>query len=144
MYRKANTSQQTFDQDQDLPEKASALNKRQSVLFSQPLKTAAVKTGDHPDGLQSSLGSAKEHTMQGATFKSGVSGGFNISSLQGGEIIFGNQGGSDDSSYESSSDEEDRLDRKVDEVNRELGISYNKKSLNIIKRMVSRKKRRYV
>ena len=32
----------------------------------------------------------------------------------------------------------------MDEVNRELGISYNKKSLNIIKRMVSRKKRRYV
>ncbi|CDW89841.1 phosphatidylinositol--trisphosphate 3-phosphatase and dual-specificity protein phosphatase pten [Stylonychia lemnae] len=51
---------------------------------------------------------------------------------------------SDDSSFTYSSEEEDKLDRKVDEVNKLMGISYKKKSLNVIKRMVSRKKRRYV
>lgn len=63
-----------------------------------------------------------------------------------GEIFVANQNNNDSdySSYETSSDEEDRLDRKVEEVNKELGISYSKKSYNIIKRMVSRKKRRYV
>lgn len=51
---------------------------------------------------------------------------------------------SDYSSFTSSSEEEDRLDRQVEEVNKSLGISYKKKSMNIIKRMVSRKKRRFV
>ena len=62
----------------------------------------------------------------------------------GGEDLYFNGDDSDDSSYASSSEEEDRLDRKVDEVNQLMGISYKKKSLNIIKRMVSRKKRRFV
>lgn len=64
--------------------------------------------------------------------------------IAGGEDFYFNGDDSDDSSYASSSEEEDRLDRKVDEVNQLLGISYKKKSLNIIKRMVSRKKRRFV
>ncbi len=52
---------------------------------------------------------------------------------------------SDFSSYESSSAEEDeKLHQKVVEVNKQMGISYNKRGFNIIKRLVSRNKRRFV
>ena len=52
---------------------------------------------------------------------------------------------SDYSSYESSSAEEDeKLHQKVIEVNKQMGISYNKRGYNIIKRLVSKNKRRYV
>ena len=52
----------------------------------------------------------------------------------------------DYSSYGSSSEEEEdeKLEAKVKEVNAQMGISYNKRGYNIIKRLVSRNKRRYV
>jgi len=51
----------------------------------------------------------------------------------------------DSSSYEGSTSEEDeKLDAKVKEVNMQMGISYNKRGYNIIKRLVSRNKRRFV
>jgi hypothetical protein len=50
----------------------------------------------------------------------------------------------DSSSYDGSTSEEDeKLDAKVKEVNLQMGVSYNKRSFNIIKRLVSRNKRRY-
>jgi hypothetical protein len=52
----------------------------------------------------------------------------------------------DYSSYDTSSEEEEdeKLEAKVKEVNAQMGISYNKRGYNIIKRLVSRNKRRYV
>ena len=52
----------------------------------------------------------------------------------------------DNSSYGSSSEEEEdgKLEARVKEVNLQMGISYNKRGYNIIKRLVSRNKRRYV
>ena len=58
--------------------------------------------------------------------------------------FFGPNNDSEYSSYGSTSEEDEKLESKVKEVNIQLGISYNKKSLNIVKRMVSRNKRRYV
>lgn len=52
---------------------------------------------------------------------------------------------SDYSSLGSSSEEEDlQLEKKVRDVNQLMGVSYNKRGYNIIKRLVSRNKRRYV
>lgn len=52
---------------------------------------------------------------------------------------------SDYSSLGSSSEEEDtQLEKKVKEVNQLMGVSYNKRGYNVIKRLVSRNKRRYV
>ena len=62
---------------------------------------------------------------------------------QGGNIDNINNN-SDYSSYGSSTEEDERLEKMVREVNKEVGVSYNKKSFNLIKRMVSKKKRRYV
>jgi hypothetical protein len=52
----------------------------------------------------------------------------------------------DYSSYGTSSEEEEdeKLEARVKEVNLQMGISYNKRGYNVIKRLVSRNKRRYV
>ena len=49
---------------------------------------------------------------------------------------------SDGSSSEEEEDE--KLEAKVKEVNAQMGISYNKRGYNVVKRLVSRNKRRYV
>jgi hypothetical protein len=61
----------------------------------------------------------------------------------GGSVVPG-QEDSDYSSLGSSSEEDEKLELKVKEVNQKMGISYNKRGYNIIKRLVSRNKRRFV
>ena len=40
-------------------------------------------------------------------------------------------------------DEDTKLAKKVEKINTKLGIVYNRASLNIVKKLVSRKKRRF-
>jgi hypothetical protein len=124
-----------MDQDDSLPINASSMSVSRGKTIN-----SANKSRSKLDVSTGSASNVMQHNDYVEIFDGRGLGGPN------GKRIKGEESDEDYSSEGSSSEEEEdeKLEAKVKEVNAQMGISYNKRGYNVIKRLVSRNKRRYV